>query len=83
MALNITLYAGSLGSSFGWSGFFLFFLAGGGGEGVVVVCFFIIIIIIIIIIFMIFVSSFVFPLFPLLTPYLSFTSFYDTRISRY
>ena len=58
-------------------GFFfdLFFLV--GEEGVVVVCLFVFFF------FMIFVSSFVFPLFPLPTPYLSFTSFCDRRISRY
>ena len=60
--------------------FFQFFFWGGGGGGggccCLFVCFFFFF-------FMIFVSSFVFPSFPLLTPYLSFTSFCDTRISRY
>ena len=58
---------------------FVFFVwrGGGGGEEVVAVCFFIFFF------FMIFVSSFVFLLFPLLTPYLSFTIFCDSRIPRY
>ena len=56
--------------------FFLIFFFGGGRGGCccLFVCLFF---------FMIFVSSFVFPLFSLSTPYLSFTSFCDRRISRY
>ena len=54
--------------------FFNFFFFGGGRGGCC--CLFVSF-------FMIFVSSFVFPLFPLPTPYLSFTSFCNRRISRY